>query len=133
MAYDEALADRARSAIGKRPDVSEKKMFGGVAFLLDEKMFVGIVKEELLVRVGPERFEEALARPHVRPMDFTGRPMVGFVYVAAPGCRTVKQVAAWAERAEKFVATVEKKPKRAKKPSDAKAAVKAKATPTRRS
>src|SRR5262245_24310570 len=71
MAYDETLADRIRRAIGPRPDVSEKKMFGGVAFLLDGKMFCGITKDDLMVRVGPDHHGAALAEAHVRPMDFT--------------------------------------------------------------
>ena len=60
MAYDEALADLIRRALGPRPDVSERKMFGGLAFLLDGKMFCGIVKDDLMVRVGPERYDAAL-------------------------------------------------------------------------
>ena len=98
MAYDEKLAERIRRAVGPRADVTEKKMFGGVAFLLDGKMFVGIVKDELMVRVGPERHAEAIARPHARTMDFTGRPMVGYVFVAAPGVVGDRAVAAWVER-----------------------------------
>ena len=85
MAYDEKLADRIRQAVGPRGDVTEKKMFGGLAFLLDGKMFCGIVKDDLMVRVGPERYEAALAEAHVRPMDFTGRPMNGYVYVGRGG------------------------------------------------
>ena len=115
MAYDQALADRIRQAIGPRADVTEKAMFGGIAFLRDGKMFCGIVKDDLMVRVGPERYVEALARPHVRPMDFTSRPMVGYVFVAPSGTRTVKAVAAWADRGAAFVATVPAPVKRAKK------------------
>ena len=85
MAYDEKLADRIRQAVGPRADVAEKKMFGGIAFLLDGKMFCGIVKDDLMVRVGPERYEAALAEAHVRPMDFTGRPMKGSVFVGPKG------------------------------------------------
>lgn len=106
MAYSEALADRVRRVIGPRPDVSEKKMFGGVAFLLDGKMFCGIAKDELMVRVGPERYEEACRKQHVRPMDFTGRPMIGYVFVTAPGCRTEKAVRPWVELAMAHVATL---------------------------
>src|SRR5215468_1498140 len=98
MAYDEKLADRIRQAVGPRPDVTEKKMFGGVAFLLDGKMFVGIVKDDLMVRVGPERYEAALAEANVRPMDFTGRPMNGYVFVAPGGSRTEKAVKKWTDR-----------------------------------
>lgn len=118
MAYDEALADRIRRAIGRRPDVTEKKMFGGVAFLLDGKMFSGIAKDELMVRVGPERYEESLAKAHVRPMDFTGRPMNGYVFVGAAGCRTDEAVKTWVDLGAAFVATVEQ----SKRPSSRKTA-----------
>jgi TfoX/Sxy family transcriptional regulator of competence genes len=108
MAYDEALADRIRRVLGPRPDISEKKMFGGLAFLRDGKMFVGIVKDDLMVRVGPEGYEAALAKAHVRPMDFTGRPMNGYVFVGASGCRTDKAVKAWVKLGDAFVATMKK-------------------------
>lgn len=87
MAYDEKLAERIRGVLRGRVGVEERKMFGGVAFLLGGRMFCGIVKNELMVRVGPEGHEEALQRAHVRPMDFTGRPMRGMVFVAAPALR----------------------------------------------
>jgi TfoX/Sxy family transcriptional regulator of competence genes len=107
MAFDEKLADRIRQAVGPRPDVTEKKMFGGLAFLKDGKMFVGIVKADLMVRVGPQRYDAALAQAHVRPMDFTGRPMVGYVFVGPGGCRTEKAVKTWVDRGAAFVATLE--------------------------
>jgi TfoX/Sxy family transcriptional regulator of competence genes len=112
MPFDEALADRIRRAIGPRADVTEKKMFGGLAFLLDGKMFCGIVKDELMVRVGPERYEESLAKAHVRPMDFTGRPMNGYVFVGPSGCRTEKAVKAWVELGAAFVTTLASGPGR---------------------
>jgi TfoX/Sxy family transcriptional regulator of competence genes len=111
MAYDEALAERLRRSLGPRPDVSEKKMFGGIAFLLDGKMVCGIVKDDLMVRVGPDRHEEALAKPHARPMDFTGRPMKGYVFVSLAGCRTDKAVKGWVDWSIDFVATLTKKTK----------------------
>jgi TfoX/Sxy family transcriptional regulator of competence genes len=114
MAFDEKLADRIRQAVGPRPDVTEKKMFGGLAFLQDGKMFVGIVKDDLMVRVGPERYDAALAEAHVRPMDFTGRPMVGYVFVGPGGSRTEKAVKTWVDQGAAFVATLEG---RAKQPS----------------
>jgi hypothetical protein len=78
MAYDENLAGRIRRVLGSRAEVSEMKMFSGLAFFLDGKMFCGIVKDDLMVRVGPERYEAALAQgTHVRPIDFTGRAMNG--------------------------------------------------------
>lgn len=91
MAYDEPLAERIRQALGARPDITEKKMFGGIAFLLDGKMFCGIVRDQLMVRVGPERYQEALGQPHAGPMDFTGRPMNGYVFVAPAGCSTERR------------------------------------------
>ncbi|SRR6266566_6866339 len=78
MAYGEKLADRLCRALSRRGGISEKKMFGGLAFLLGGKILCGIVKDDLMVRVGPRRYSEALGRPHVRPLDFTGRPMRGF-------------------------------------------------------
>ena len=107
MAYDERLADRIRSVLGPRPGVTEKKMFGGLAFLLDGKMFCGVSKDELMVRVGPERHDEALGKRNVRPMDFTGRPMKGYVFVEPAGCRTGKAVEPWVEWSAAFVTTLE--------------------------
>lgn len=106
MPYDERLADRIRRVLADAPGVSEKKMFGGVAFLKGGKMFCGIATGDLMVRVGPEKHEEALARPHVRPMDFTGRPMKGYVFVAPAGYRTDAQLARWIRRGTDFVATL---------------------------
>jgi TfoX/Sxy family transcriptional regulator of competence genes len=109
MAYDEALADRIRDAIGPRKGVTEKKMFGGVAFLLDGKMFCGVTKDDLMVRVGPERYEASLAKAHVRPMDFTGRPMNGYVFVGAEGTRKIDAIRKWVELASDFVAALPRK------------------------
>lgn len=111
MAYDKKLVERLRKALGTRDKVTEKKMFGGVAFLLDGKMFVGVNDADLMVRVGPDNYERALARPHVRPMDFTGRPLTGYVYVAEAGYRGA-DLARWANQAADFVETVPAKPKR---------------------
>jgi TfoX/Sxy family transcriptional regulator of competence genes len=121
MAYDEGLAERIRSVVEDDPRITEKKMFGGVAFLLDGKMFVGIVKNDLMVRVGPERYEESLRGAHVRPMDFTGKPMAGYVYVAPDGLEEESQLVKWIRLGTKFVATLPEKTKtrkrtRAKRP-----------------
>lgn len=116
MAYDEALADRVRQAIGPRQDVTERKMFGGIAFLLDGKMFCGLVKEELMVRVGPDADAAALKKKHVRPMDFTGRPMKGYVFVEAAGCKTLKSLEPWVAISTAFVATLPLKPRKPAKP-----------------
>jgi TfoX/Sxy family transcriptional regulator of competence genes len=113
MSYDEKLADRIRRALGPRDDVEERKMFGGLAFLRGGRMFCGIAKDDLMVRVGPEGYEEALEKPHVRPMDFTGRPMKGYVFVAPPGRRTDAALRAWVNLSASFVGTLS--PGRARK------------------
>ena len=81
MAYDEELADRVRNALASRSEVSERKMFGGIAFMIEGNMAVGVMGEELMVRLGPDEAPRALEEPHTRVMDFTGRPMKGFVIV----------------------------------------------------
>jgi TfoX/Sxy family transcriptional regulator of competence genes len=106
MAYDEGLAERIRTVLEDEPGVTEKKMFGGVAFLLDGKMFVGIVKHDLMVRVGPDRYEESVRQPHVRPMDFTGKPMAGYVYVAPDGMSEDDELAKWIRLGAQFVRTL---------------------------
>jgi TfoX/Sxy family transcriptional regulator of competence genes len=106
MAYDEKLAERIREALAPRDDIQERKMFGGIAFLRAGRMFVGITGDDLMVRVGPERYQEAVAKPHVRPMDFTGRPLKGYVYVAPAGRRTAASLRAWVELGAAFVATL---------------------------
>lgn len=113
MAYDAKLADKVRRAVAGKRAVTEKKMFGGVAFLLDGKMFCGVASDDLMVRVGPERHEQALRKPHVRPMDFTGRPMKGYVFVAPEGCRTQRQIVGWVAKSTSFVATLSSHPRQA--------------------
>ncbi|MDA0224904.1 MAG: TfoX/Sxy family protein [Proteobacteria bacterium] len=95
MAYSEALAARIRAALASRRDVAEKKMFGGVAFMVRGHMCVGVNDDELMVRVGAEQYEVLVARPHTRPMDFTGRPLKGFLYVAPAGVRTAATLKTW--------------------------------------
>ena len=85
MAYDEGLAERVRTYFGRRRDVEEKQMFSGLTFMVNGKMCCGLTSTDLMVRVGPEAYEKALARKHARPMDFTGKPLVGMVYVAPKG------------------------------------------------
>jgi TfoX/Sxy family transcriptional regulator of competence genes len=108
MAYDEQIADRVRRALGSRAGVTEKKMFGGVAFLLDGKMFCGVVGDDLMVRVGPDRYEAALAEEDVRPMDFTGRPMNGYVFVGRRGAGTDRAVRKWVDLGTAFAATLKR-------------------------
>lgn len=116
MAYDEGLTERIRGVVEGERGVSEKKMFGGVAFLLDGKMFCGVASEDLMVRVGPERHAESLRRRHVRPMDFTGKPMTGYVFVAPKGVDEDDDLAGWVRQAMQFVATLPAKPKAKPKP-----------------
>jgi hypothetical protein len=103
MAYDEILAARVRDALTGRARLTEREMFGGIAFMLDGHMCCGLVGAELMVRVGPEGYEEELSRPHVRPRDFTGRPFTGYVHVAPAGLRTTRALQAWVERSAKYV------------------------------
>ena len=85
MAYDEDLADRVRAVLPPAAAVTERKMFGGLAFMLGGHMFCGVVKDTLMVRLGPDAAGRALGQPNVRPMDFTGRPMKSMVFVAPAG------------------------------------------------
>jgi TfoX/Sxy family transcriptional regulator of competence genes len=98
MAYDEKLADRVREVLARRRGISEKKMFGGLCFLIRGHMACGIIGDELVVRVGPEAYEAALAKPGAREMDFTGRAMKGMVYVGPRGHRRAPSLKAWVER-----------------------------------
>jgi hypothetical protein len=105
MAYDEGLADRIRDLLPRR-GISEKKMFGGIAFITRGYMFVGIVGDALMARVGPDHYQEALGRPHAREMDFTGKPMTGYVFVDAPGIADDEELSQWVERCRRFVLTL---------------------------
>ena len=106
MAYDEQLAARVRTALKGQRSLVEKKMFGGLAYLSHGKMFAGILKEDLVVRVGPHGHEAALKQPHTRPMDFTGKPMKGYVYVSPRGIKTAGQLRAWLRKGLDFVITL---------------------------
>jgi TfoX/Sxy family transcriptional regulator of competence genes len=106
MAYDEGLAERIRESLDETANVNEKKMFGGLAFMLRGNMCVGVVGEELMVRVGPDAYADALAQPHAREMDFTGKPMKGLVYVAAPGVEADEDLDAWIGRGVAFAGSL---------------------------
>ena len=112
MAYDEALADRIRKALAGDSAVTEKKMFGGIAFLHRGLMFVGVSDASLMARVGKAHYADSLRRRHVREMDFTGKPMQGYVFVDLPGVKTEKQLRFWLQRCKDFVAMLP--PKKAK-------------------
>ncbi len=102
MAYDEGLAQRVREGLSDRPDSTEKKMFGGLCFLLGGNMCCGIVGEELMLRVGATAYEATLARPHAREMDFTGRALKGMVYVGVDGLADDDELAQWLAPAISF-------------------------------
>ena len=106
MAYDEGLAQRVREALAHRPDLSERKMFGGLCFMLGGNMCCGIVGEELMLRVGPDAYEETLSRPHAREMDFTGRAMRGMVYVGTDGLADDDQLSGWIAPAVDFAGSL---------------------------
>ncbi len=102
MAFDEAVAGRIRKALTGAPDVVEKRMFGGIAFMVRGNMCCGVIGDRLLLRVGPNGYETTLSLPHARAMDFTGRPMKGMVYVEPAGFASPRDLGAWIKRARKF-------------------------------
>ena len=106
LAYDEALAQRIRAALADDPAITEKKMFGGIAFLHQGLMFVGVSGTSLMARVGTQDHADSLGRAHVREMDFTGKPMRGYVYVDAGGIRSDGQLRFWLARCRDFVGTL---------------------------
>jgi len=98
MAFDEGLAERIRGLIHEEPGISERKMFGGLCFMTSGNMSFGIVGSELMVRVGVDAYTQALALPHAREMDFTGRSMRGMVYVAQDGISEDEDLEVWLRR-----------------------------------
>jgi hypothetical protein len=109
MAYDETLAARVRNILSPASGLSEKKMFGGLCFLIHGNMCCGVLKNELVLRVEPEQAQELLHRAHTRPMDFTGRPMKGFVFVEAGGLGTDRQLCDWVSIARSFSQSLPRK------------------------
>jgi TfoX/Sxy family transcriptional regulator of competence genes len=104
MAFDEGLAQRVREALEGHAAITERRMFGGLAFLVEGKMFVGISGSKLMARVGAERYKDALALPHVREMDFTGKPMNGYVYIEPQGLAEDENLKAWVMWCASYVA-----------------------------
>lgn len=95
MAFDEKLNDRIRESLSHLPNVEEKHMFGGSCFMVNGKMCVGIVKDEMMCRIDPALYEEALEKKGCREMVFTGKPMKGYVYVSEEGMKTKKEFDYW--------------------------------------
>jgi TfoX/Sxy family transcriptional regulator of competence genes len=106
MAYDEKLADRVRKRIGKQAGLTEKKMFGGVGFLIRGNMCCGVRGDELIVRFDPDETDEALAKPHTRVFDLSPRPMKGWILVGSKGVATDRSLAKWVDIATKFAAAL---------------------------
>ena len=112
MSFDEGLAERLRDALQSDQSISEKKMFGRLAFMSRGYMFMGILGDALMARVGPANYEQALSRTHVREMDFTGKPMKGYVFVDPPGFEDDSDLSEWVHQCHLFVQTLPpKKPK----------------------
>jgi hypothetical protein len=106
MAYDEGLAQRVEDALGEMDGLVGKKMFGGVGYLLNGNMAVGVLGDELIVRTGPERYEELLGRPHVGEFGPTGRTMTGWVTVGPEGLSEDADLSAWIEIGVAFAASL---------------------------
>ena len=109
MPYDEGLAQRVRESLDEERGLTEKKMFGGLAFLVHGNMSVGIAGDDLMVRVGRDGYDDALAQPHARKMDFTGRPMKGFVYVSTDGLESDEDLEGWISRGVGLARSLPKK------------------------
>ena len=109
MAFDEGLAERIHDYFQGRPDVETKKMFGGLCFMVSNHMCCGIVGDTLMARVGPDNYETCLLKKYAKEMDFTGKPMKGFVYVGEKGFEADKDLKDWIDLAYQFVSTLPKK------------------------
>jgi TfoX/Sxy family transcriptional regulator of competence genes len=106
VAYDERLADRVRDLLTAHGEVSERKMFGGIAFMVAGNMATGVLGDDLIVRLGREEAEKALAEPGVREFDFTGRPMKNIVYVDPEQTADDKVLAGWVEAGVGYAASL---------------------------
>jgi len=106
MAYDEGAAQRLRAALGPLPGLTEKKMFGGISYLLRGNMTCGVIGEELIIRVGPAQHAAALAQPGARVFDFSGRPMAGWVTVAPAGYASEEALARWVKLGVDFAGSL---------------------------
>ena len=107
MAYSEALANRVREALAREKGIDEVKMFGGLSFMVGGHMALGIVGDQLMVRVGPGGYQRALGRVHAREMDFTGRSIRGFVFIEPAGIRTKRSLASWVAPAVAFARSLQ--------------------------
>jgi TfoX/Sxy family transcriptional regulator of competence genes len=109
VAYDEALAIRIRSLVGASPGVTERKMFGGIAFMVNGNMFAGIIRDDLMARVGKSNYDSALQRPGTRLMDFAGRPMTGMVFVEPGAIESDKELSRWLDECLRYALALKAK------------------------
>lgn len=106
MAFDEALAERVRDVLALRAGLTERRMFGGLAFMIGGNMACGVHGDELIVRLPPDEAEAALAEPGARPFDYTGRPMKGWLFVAAEALEPEEELASWVDAGADFAASL---------------------------
>jgi hypothetical protein len=102
MAFDEGLAERLRDVLSDQADLDEKKMFGGLAFMLNGNLACGVIGDEMIVRVGPDGYDTAIAKPNTRVFDFSGKPMKGWIVVAPEGVESDEELAVWARQGVDF-------------------------------
>jgi len=102
MAYNEQIADRIREFLVDQPQIEEKLMMGGIAFMVNDKMCVGVIKDDMMARIDPEKWEEALEKHGCRPMDFTGKTMKGWVFISPEGIDKIKDLKYWINLALDF-------------------------------
>ena len=112
MPFDDKLAIRVRKILEKIEGLSEKKMFGGICFLVNGNMALGLVNNDLMIRVKPDDSEKLLSLPHVRKMDFTGRPLKGFLYIGAKGTESDKDLRKWVMKSIDFALSLPGKGKK---------------------
>ncbi len=118
MAYNEQLAIGIRACLqAEKVEAYEQKMFGGLSFMVGGKMCCGIIRDNLMVRVGKDEYEKMLANPHCREMDFTGKALRGFVLVELPGWKEKRDLKKWVKTGVQFVNTLEDIPRKRKRPS----------------
>jgi len=106
MAYDEGLAQRVRELISDQPGYQEKKMFGGIGFLIHGNMACGVIREDLIIRVGADKYTDSLLQPHVELFDITGRAMTGWVIVKEPGYRNDLDLEGWTGQGVDYALTL---------------------------
>lgn len=113
MPFNEKLSDRIREALADQSAVEEKYMFGGVCYMLNGKMCIGVAGDEMMCRIGPKAYEAALERPGCREMVFTGKPMKGYVFVADEGMRSAKDFRYWVDLCVSFNSEAKASPQKA--------------------